>query len=325
MSRGSCPAPGIRAVNFRAGSSVPSGQYPETDACGTESESLPLLYRVLVVANNKKRHRDTRSQSRRFEFPAFSQWELKKRISRKPTRFFQSAVKSLRVYDRIDGRNMEVLFAAFAGIINLALDWDGTEGVLPGLTQLQGLRRLRSALRPLFGASERCDFTHALFLNLTHLSVSDKWGSLGHLAPRFWEGLKDAPRLTHIAFDELPLHDQVVDILTAERLECIIFWVYGCQEESRQDDIRIVHIQRHPAQYWVGWNFGALPQDERWKGDVRDEWHLAEQFIAAKRSGTIEGALIPNSFDLRFQLNQQRTSLAKTYLRLGHHALVVEI
>ncbi|KAJ6448558.1 hypothetical protein C8R47DRAFT_1227015 [Mycena vitilis] len=248
----------------------------------------PILYRVLVLAEP---HRDPRGSSRDFHFVTVSQWDIKKPLKSKSHEFFQSAVKSLRIYDPIDSDNMKLLFTAFAGVTNVAIHWNAATGVLPALEKLHGLRRLRSALTPLFLGHDRCEFTHALFRNLTHLYLADDWRNMGPMAPGFWKGLGKAPSLTHIAFDSIPTGEQVAEILSVGRLRCIIFWVFGLEEQCRELDVRIVHITRHPVRYWLAWNFGASPQDDRWTDEqLRDEWQLAEEFIAAKQRGTIAGS-----------------------------------
>ncbi|KAJ7658689.1 hypothetical protein DFH06DRAFT_442254 [Mycena polygramma] len=248
----------------------------------------PLLYRELVIDDHVYQDPNYecgsgRSDERYFYFPTFSQSRIKALIALKTIGFFRTAFRTVRLHSPIANANVAPLFTAMSEITNLVLDFNGKPEYLPAMAQMPQLRRLKTALKPLFGWDVgQTPFGHPVFRQLTHLYVCDCWASLD-FAQDQWENLGEAPALTHLALDKMPTGKHMLDILAVHPLQCIVIWLYRDQPASHTNDVRVVQLRHHDA--WSSKRRYDGPGD----GDPHryDEWRLAEMFIAAKNNGTI--------------------------------------
>ncbi|KAJ6458376.1 hypothetical protein C8R47DRAFT_1227014 [Mycena vitilis] len=260
----------------------------------------PLLYRELVIDDHVSQDPEYGefhsgcSDERYFYFPTLSQPRIMDLIAHKGPSFFHGAVRTVRLHNPIIHTNVTTLFTAMSGITNLILDFNAEPEYLPVMAEMSQLRRLKTALKPLFGRDiERIPFGHPVFRRITHLYVCDHWAGI-EFAQDQWESLGEAPALTHFALEKVPTGKHLMDILSVHPLQCIVFWLYTHELVTQCSDIRVVHIQHYAAWAWKQRYDG--PRDgEPFR---YDEWGIADFFITGKKEGTISRELSPPSTDV---------------------------
>ncbi|KAF8185828.1 vacuolar protein sorting-associated protein 26-domain-containing protein [Mycena galopus ATCC 62051] len=152
--------------------------------------------------------------------------------------------------------------------------------LLPFLSAMP-LRRLHTTLKDLFPTG--VDFTHPLFLHITHLELMDSL----HGGEDLWKGLAVIPNLTHLAFWTLRSIPFFRATLAAcPTLRILVFRYHraradlGKRLDSLAHDTRFVLMS---AQSFIkDWQIGALGGE--------DFWVRAERFIAQRNSGEIDRA-----------------------------------
>lgn len=153
---------------------------------------------------------------------------------------------------------------------------------LKALESIHCLRRLTVDTTRLF-VDHPFDFTHPLFRSLTHLELTDKPHSLdGTLYAR----LTDIPNLTHISFNAIRLFSVVYPLLeTSIRLQLIV--LLSTVDKRKQDNAAIQPKPRLDDRFVHTDQTNFLAD---WLGPANcagDYWERAEDFVAARRAGTI--------------------------------------
>ncbi|KAJ7435864.1 hypothetical protein FB451DRAFT_1571296 [Mycena latifolia] len=163
---------------------------------------------------------------------------------------------------------------------NISLD----PTLLPVLGELR-LRTLSTACSDLFGGPHLVDFKHPAFAGLTHLDLFDDIRQHLHMRAQI-------PLLpcTHLSLnDEVPWDVVQMFLAQCPRLEVLIVGFHRAREYSARDwardapvnDARFVLIIF--SDYAAEWAAGA-------KG-LPSSWSFADDFVARKRQGKIDGAL----------------------------------
>lgn len=150
--------------------------------------------------------------------------------------------------------------------------------------QIEGLplKRLYCNLTSIFGEHRTLDFTNSMFSHLTHLEIFDNvWYER---EPEAFKGVALIPNLTHLGFHD---HDvrSVWMYLLRECSKLRVFIVptlenAGVDREALINDLRVVEF--YTASSTRDWINGAH--------SGADNWSRAEEFIAKRKSGVIEGA-----------------------------------
>ncbi|KAJ7229897.1 hypothetical protein GGX14DRAFT_581579 [Mycena pura] len=180
----------------------------------------------------------------------------------------------------------EVL-AACTGIVDILIQSSYTTPALLPVLSAMRLQRLSASLEYLFGSFAAIDLTHPLFASLTHLDAFDETekGEDNTICAQ----IPLLPALTHLCLNS-PVAWAQVETLLAEcpRLRVLAFVVSGphitqwVQNGSIRDARLVVTAYNHNHwDYWRHWEIGAA--------GGRDVWAWADEFVAKKRSGSIEG------------------------------------
>ncbi|KAJ6501159.1 hypothetical protein C8R47DRAFT_1109057 [Mycena vitilis] len=231
----------------------------------------PLLYRELVIHDEVHQVPDyepstVRSDERYYDCPTFSQSRMKALIALKTIGFFRSASRTVRLFGILMDYNIVPLFSAMSGITDLDLGFHCKPEYLPAMAQMTQLRRLKTALKPLFGwDTETTPFAHPVFRHLTHLFACDNWANI-EFAPSQWEALGEVAALTHLGLYRMPTGKHMVDILAVCRLECLVICHKG--PPAAVPDTRVVQLrQQHVSECIRRYHFRY------------DEWCLAEMLL----------------------------------------------
>jgi hypothetical protein len=182
---------------------------------------------------------------------------------------------------------VDAILAACSGVTTLFVHNQSPAAGL--LARLKCMRRLEIPVEALFaGQTAAVDFTTPLFRNMTHLCL--RGTRLKADIRLIWTSLACIPHLTHVAFDTSSI-TALTPALTKEntRLRCIVHHSWGDVEDEEDveifrplsDDARFVCIE-----HWGDCHLDWLRGTGAVKGD--DDWALAEDFIAAKRAGTVD-------------------------------------
>ncbi|KAJ7311696.1 hypothetical protein DFH08DRAFT_973785 [Mycena albidolilacea] len=153
---------------------------------------------------------------------------------------------------------------------------------LKALESIHCLRRLTVNTTRLF-FDHPFDFTHPLFLNLTHLELTDKPRRLE--AP-LYARLTEIPNLTHICFNAVRLFSVVYPLLASStRLQLIV--LLSTVEKHTQDKA-VIHPQPRMDDRFVHTDQTNFRADRLGPASgAGDYWERAEEFVAARRAGTI--------------------------------------
>ncbi|KAJ7808792.1 hypothetical protein B0H14DRAFT_3761001 [Mycena olivaceomarginata] len=211
----------------------------------------PLLYRTLVVADDRDRDRGRDSR-----LPSIAPDTLRSLIHSKSPTFFRDSVRHLNLIEP-EAEDVSILTACSA-IENL---WLGAHPSINILEINLPLKRLHCALYSLFRDAS-IDFTHCFFTSITHLEIVNV---AQNIELEVWCALTRLPHLTHLAFNSYSYLEMCLTIL--------LTW-----ENLRALEPRLVVIAC--SDFREDWVRGATLG--------RDYWSQAEDFIAKRRSRKID-------------------------------------
>ncbi|KAJ7141758.1 hypothetical protein C8R43DRAFT_1017141 [Mycena crocata] len=242
----------------------------------------PLLFNTIAIG---------RSGGIYPSIPCFPPDRILAHVASKPAAFIAKHVRNL-MFDSVSDETANQILATCPGVQNLWIqfNWAPTIPLLASLS----LKRLYGYIRPVL---ETLSPTHYSFFQLTHIEIID-WATL-YDSPEssdIWSGLSDIPHLTHLSFDDAGFLDICVPLLQSSQTLSVVIYLYYNKPQT------IVHIQKT-----------VLPHDLRfltmtchdfrqdWQSGVHsgvDYWTRAEDFIAKRRSGKIDGACTACQFPL---------------------------
>ncbi|KAJ7758921.1 hypothetical protein B0H14DRAFT_2634553 [Mycena olivaceomarginata] len=176
-----------------------------------------------------------------------------------------------------------LILSTCSGVENLSIAGIRQRTALPALSGL-ALKRLYCNLDDLFGSQEKIDFTHGLFVRLTHLDLF----YLGTILPSTLSGLALIPHLSHLSFqdDDYRSHPSAPLTLlqTCSALCVLVSLISRKGDHERVDDTSILAYPRFVRMarphYAADWQIGVHTGD--------DYWVRAEVFIARRISGDID-------------------------------------
>jgi hypothetical protein len=207
---------------------------------------------------------------------------LQKATKSKPPEFFHDAVHHLVIESSYNCPFGELL-ALCTGVINFGSNQQFTNPALLPILATMRVRRLSLNLNALFGP-ETIDLKHSLFQSVTHLDM--------FRVERVAEVLPDLPALpalTHLCLDSDLTRDIILPVLEiCPRLVLLlVMWASYAFEKSLYAaarvpcvyDVRfVIGMYKH---YWQDWEAGAR--------GLPDSWSRADDFVARKRRGEIDG------------------------------------
>ncbi|KAJ7622113.1 hypothetical protein FB45DRAFT_927012 [Roridomyces roridus] len=163
--------------------------------------------------------------------------------------------------------------------------WASTHAALDLVGALR-LRRLHCALKAVFDSTP-VDFTHSLFIGLTHLEIFDY---AEELPGAIWSNVALIPNLTHLAFNDdgfLPYFPMLLRTCASLRVLALVEPTpiqYPPSAEIPDElapDTRFVWMAC--TEYIKDWHQGALTG--------KDYWLRAEAFIDRRRRGEVRSPL----------------------------------
>ncbi|KAJ7821870.1 hypothetical protein B0H14DRAFT_3732947 [Mycena olivaceomarginata] len=218
----------------------------------------PLLYQTLFFGSSYrlKGHLAPRAET----FASLIQ------SSTKPPSFFHQTVRNMFISDYDSLPAADLILSTCSALSGLAL------------------KRLYCNLEDLFGSQEKIDFTHGLFVRLTHLDLF----YLGTILPSTLSGLALIPHLSHLSFqdDDYRSHPSAPLTLlqTCSALRVLVSLISRKGDHERVDDTNILAYPRFVRMarphYAADWQIGMHTGD--------DYWVRAEVFIARRISGDID-------------------------------------
>jgi hypothetical protein len=220
-------------------------------------------------------------------YPIFTWDVLLSAMRSKPPSFFHYAVRNicLLLTDGVKA-NVETLLGLCTRVHNLSLSSaygeDDYDSAMPILLAPLPLTHLYGNLRPIFRSLPSTD---PLFAHITHL-CSRNW--LGFDDTEMTSRLSLMPHLTHLSFDFTPFISVCPLVLENCKSLCVLvflghpasLWSYREDLAVLRRDIRFVAMLNawHLKDWQMGTHAGV------------DYWMRAEDFIAKRRSGEIDGA-----------------------------------
>ncbi|KAK6983999.1 hypothetical protein R3P38DRAFT_3456300 [Favolaschia claudopus] len=230
----------------------------------------PLLYRVVLVSS------EVRHSFRTIPVNTFVNL-----IKSKPPGFFEIAVRHLMwCPGEISPTNLDLVLAACSRVMNLFLLVDIiTPAELTASNQLRFLTRLALRIDSLHIA----DLCSPFLQNVTHLELLDvEFERHVNLAA----SLSAVPKLTHLSINfglgDADLYARIRDLT---QLKCIVFIGSGqaaidemLLSAENELDARLVCLFQ--TDFHKDWYQGASTGD--------DYWAFADEFIAAKRKGSVD-------------------------------------
>ncbi|KAJ7652200.1 hypothetical protein DFH06DRAFT_1331415 [Mycena polygramma] len=251
-----------------------------------------LLYQTLVVVGPDEPESSAFSASDDGpgpSFPAICVSDLLAMIASRPRGFFQSAVEQICFeLDDVEPANAHIILSACSGVTQVFVRGSrcASETYLGPLTALRNLTHLQARAHYLLNIA--FDLPPGVFQNITHLELVDRWvrnsptGLLrGALSTAVLAKVLLIPRLTHIAF-ELTTFRRYELLFREARLQCIMAVAHGLGPETA---LRDSCIPKGDDRALVCFRRGLPPG----VGLGIDYWGMADDFIAGKRSGAIDG------------------------------------
>ncbi|KAJ7818580.1 hypothetical protein B0H14DRAFT_1369733 [Mycena olivaceomarginata] len=235
----------------------------------------PLLYQTLFFGSSYrlKGHLAPRAET----FASLIQ------SSTKPPSFFHQTVRNMFISDYDSLPAADLILSTCSGVENVSIAGIRQRTALPALSGL-ALKRLYCNLDDLFGSQEKIDFTHGLFVRLTHLDLF----YLGTILPSTLSGLALIPHLSHLSFqdDDYRSHPSAPLTLlqTCSALRVLVSLISRKGDHESIDDTNILAYPRFVRMarphYAADWQIGVHTGD--------DYWVRAEVFIARRISGDID-------------------------------------
>ncbi|KAF7367992.1 hypothetical protein MSAN_00864900 [Mycena sanguinolenta] len=228
----------------------------------------PVLYRVVYLNSPSIGNPDN------FDLPAFAPDALEQ-ISPDCLRH----VRHLYINDTfVEGRLQSWLLAC-SGVTNLCALFACTPDLLPSISGFTNIKYLTIDVRALDGTK----LPLPTFLTVTHLELLDLTTLVVRVdVDRVFSNISLMPRLTHIAInpnlDKFLPHEA---FCANAELRCILFFnaAASLDDSPLLNDSRFVHMDDGET-YCNDWLHGTV--------FGRDYWSVADDFLAARRAGTID-------------------------------------
>ncbi|KAJ7127249.1 hypothetical protein C8R43DRAFT_699744 [Mycena crocata] len=232
----------------------------------------PLLYRTIVLAD----------PATVCEGYIAAKWQaFTAVIQSKPPPFFRDSVRHLLLSSSVPPEAAALILVACSGVEDLSIQ---TRFTIPNLlTFISSLpKRLYCNLTEIFPSPWEMDFTHRLFSQITHIAITEYVEDELDI----WRGLALIPHLSHLSFTwtlYLPLFPVLLH--TCKSLKVLVVVdedLGGSIEDSVADlaeDPRFISMPAH------------IDCIQDWQNGVHtgvDDWSMAEDFIAKRRSGEID-------------------------------------
>ncbi|KAJ7733068.1 hypothetical protein DFH07DRAFT_141322 [Mycena maculata] len=224
----------------------------------------PLLYQVVLSNGNPDR--------------------LLQMMQAKSPEFLRKHVHHLAFSSVIPRSEITRVLSTCTNIYDLAL-WTGDTypGLLGDMGNLTHLRQLSVNLYALFGGHEEFNIPPPAELPFSHLTHLDVFSAVPE---PLWSVFATLPALTHLSFSDYYIPELISAVLqTCEPLKLlIVVWTQDADpmwETPEIADPRFCMIAC--PQFENDWELGA------WGG--LDFWRRADDFVARKRNGEIEGSV----------------------------------
>ncbi|KAJ6574383.1 hypothetical protein B0H19DRAFT_1371472 [Mycena capillaripes] len=239
----------------------------------------PLLYRTIAICL----HRDE-LQRLDFGHPTFPSDRIHKSMQ-----FPGHLVRHLLLWD-ISVEDAGVMLSACRSIENLWIhDIVVGDGQLFSVIENLPLTHLYCNISNLFGPQRRIDCSHRLFSKITHLSVFDST-LRNSITEKMPTELRLIPHLTHLSFWD----EAFVEICLLLLRGCKSLLVLVVLEPALR---RLAVMKRNPDELELAKDprfvaMGCRSESKDWTTGAHtgiDYWSRAEDFIAKRRSGEIDG------------------------------------
>lgn len=211
-------------------------------------------------------------------------------LKSKPSIFPQQPVRHLFLHERTGRETSEELLMTISSLDSLVLrEYSATDTDL--LRSLENTRIKRLAFFWTWDRGYYVDSTHAMFSSVTHLIIHREYDNPHGDVWEKWAPLAALLTLTHLCVSDFIASGILADVLShCSRLRTLVtMWrqtwydTTGACEKFSKDlpvaDVRVV-LMTH-VDYWTEWNIHAQGGD--------DFWVRADEFIARKRRGEIDG------------------------------------
>lgn len=209
-----------------------------------------------------------------------------------PASFAQHAILHLCI-DGVDSPRF--MLERCRNIINLSLN--PARGPYFPFLEVMRLQRLATHIRNLLEDFTWEPLTHAVFANITHLTMFD---DVSRCTWADWRDLQELPSLTHLCLNGEIAHSMLHGVLRrCRRLQILVNQWRDLEEIQPQDycaaagvaDERFVMLET--GEWVYEWELSAR--------GIFDMWDQAKAFIAGKRNGAIPG--MPLFRSCRFIVN----------------------
>lgn len=233
------------------------------------------MYRVILVYGTRQL----------YSVPPISFEILSRVIATKPAAFMKSAVKHLFLSSQ-DQDPADVVLSACTHVTNLWVQFPLSFTFRPRLLLFNAFPRVRrlSVTIDIFMESSSIGDVDPLFRNLTHLHLRRcLWDPA---VPNLCAKLSVIPHVTHICFSDDPYDTLFYTALRfVTHFHCILF--LSCRHDTHPlaDDERFVYMRQN-THYCVDWLRGTATREDFW--DVAGFWAIADEFIAARRTGKVD-------------------------------------
>ncbi|KAK7050508.1 hypothetical protein R3P38DRAFT_1760988 [Favolaschia claudopus] len=213
---------------------------------------------------------------------------VERAIKTKPDSFFTRSVRHIYLGPyKFDG---PLLVRMCPNLISLAyIRPRGQPVLLAAIHSFRNIQRWSGSLVDLFDAADAVDLSLPVFKTVTHMDVFDDLESKNRYSSKLCASLAALPALTHLCLNRTAEPRPIRNFLQhcAGLQVLVIMWskplpakaMLGALREAGITDVRYVVAVCNG--YWDDWEVGA-------RGGV-DFWVAAEDLIARKRSGEIEG------------------------------------
>ncbi|KAJ6592595.1 hypothetical protein B0H19DRAFT_1245452 [Mycena capillaripes] len=205
-------------------------------------------------------------------------------LKSKPS-LFRDTVRNLLILWVWNSDDAKTVLSGCRRVENLWINPMHTDPDLMSLIEDLPLKRLHCSLEELFDSPARIDFTHRLFVGITHLELFD------HLQPNseHYCDLAALYHLSHLSFSDVGFISIAPKLLqTCESLRVLVFFGLGACEDALRDYGQKHELVMDPR--FVVTNFEGEVRD--WQMGAHtgiDYWSRAEDLVAKRRSGKVDG------------------------------------